>query len=175
MARSLVKGLIQVYTGDGKGKTTAAFGLALRAAGAGLKVYIMQLVKRSASSEIRALAKFKSITIEQCGRGCFIKGKPKQVDIAHARRGLVKAARIIGSGKYSLVILDELNGALNAGLIKTKDVIRIIKNKPEKVELVLTGRYCPACVIKHADLITEMKNIRHPYDKGVPARLGIEF
>jgi cob(I)alamin adenosyltransferase len=175
MATSLTKGLVQVYTGNGKGKTTAALGLTLRAAGAGLKVYIMQFIKRSAYSEIRALAKLKSVTIDQCGRGCFIKGKPKPVDIAHARAGLAKAAKRIASGKYSLVILDELNVALNAGLIKTKDVIRIIQKKPKKVELVLTGRYCPSCVMKHADLVTEMRKIRHPYDKGLPARRGIEF
>lgn len=168
-------GLVQIYTGNGKGKTTAALGLALRAAGAGIKVYILQFIKSAAYSELSSIAKIKNISIEQCGRGCFIKGKPKDVDIACATRGLAKAARHISSGRYGLIILDEVNCALDAGLLKIKDVTKIIREKPENVELVLTGQCCPKTVMKHADLITEMKKIRHPYDKGILARYGIEY
>ena len=175
MATSLTKGLVQVYTGNGKGKTTAALGLAVRAAGAGINVYILQFIKSAAYSELGSIRKINNITIEQCGRGCFIKGKPKRADIARAERGIAKAARRIISGRYGMVILDEVNCALKAGLIKPEAVIEIIWNKPKNVELVLTGRYCPSAVMKHADLITEMKKIRHPYDKGIPARHGIEY
>lgn len=175
MKKSRKAGLVQIYTGNGKGKTTAALGLALRAAGAGIKVYILQFIKSAAYSEIRSIVKIRNIKIEQCGRGCFIKGKPKLRDLIRAARGLTKAARNIASGRYGLVILDEVNCALDAGLLKAEDVVKIIRAKPENVELVLTGRYCPPSVMKHADLITEMKKIRHPYDKGIPARLGIEF
>lgn len=175
MTRPHNTGLIQIYTGNGKGKTTAALGLAIRAAGAGIKVYILQFLKSAAYSEIRSIAKIRNIKVEQCGRGCFIKGKPKHADVARAARGLTKAARHIASGRYGLVILDEVNCALGAGLLKTEEIMKIIRSKPEDVELVLTGRYCPPAVMKRADLITEMKKVRHPYDKGIPARRGIEY
>lgn len=175
MQKTFTTGLVQIYTGNGKGKTTAALGLAIRAAGSGMKVYILQFIKSTPCGEMHSIARIKNITIEQCGRGCFIKGKPKAIDIAHAGRGLVKAARHIASGQYGLVILDELNTALDAGLVKTKDVVGMIRNKPGNVELVLTGRCCPSIILRHADLITEMKKIRHPYDKGILARRGIEY
>jgi cob(I)alamin adenosyltransferase len=175
MTTSLAKGLVQVYTGNGKGKTTAALGLAVRAAGAGLKIYIMQFLKSAAYGELRSIRKIKNITIVQCGRGCFIKGSPKRMDVFRAKRGLARAQRHVVSGRYDMVILDEINCALNAGLLKTEDVAKMISGKPENVELVLTGRCCPPAIMKRADLITEMKNIRHPYDKGIPARSGIEY
>ena len=169
------KGLVQIYTGNGKGKTTAALGLALRAAGAGFKVYICQFIKSKLYSEIKTLKKLKNIKVEQCGRGCFIKGKPKKIDLIYAQKGLYRSKQIIASGKYDLVVLDEANIALKLGLIKTKDIVNMIKHKPSSVELVLTGRYCPRALLKHADLITEMKDIKHPYKKGIKARLGIEY
>ena len=171
----LKKGLVQIYTGNGKGKTTAAFGLALRASGAGFKVYIGQFIKDKAYSEIKALKKIKNIKIEQYGRGCFIKGKPKKIDIGYAQKGLRKAQKNIMSGKYDVVILDEANIALGLGLIQIKDVFNLIKHKPISVELVLTGRYCPPALLKYADLATEMKELKHPYKKGIKARLGIEY
>ncbi|MGB2706471.1 MAG: cob(I)yrinic acid a,c-diamide adenosyltransferase [Candidatus Omnitrophota bacterium] len=171
----LKKGLVQIYTGNGKGKTTAALGLALRAAGAGLKVYILQFLKSRSYSEIKALKKAKGIKIEQCGRGCIIKRKPKKIDIEYAKKGFMKARRIIMSAEYDIVILDEINIALKMGLIKTKDSIGMIKHKPRRVELVLTGRYCPRTLHKHADLITEMKEVKHPYKKGITARRGLEY
>ncbi|MBL7156852.1 MAG: cob(I)yrinic acid a,c-diamide adenosyltransferase [Candidatus Omnitrophica bacterium] len=171
----LKKGLVQIYTGNGKGKTTAAFGLAIRAAGAGGKVYILQFIKGKTYSEIRILKKIKNIKIEQCGRGCFIKKKPDKEDRERARKGLRKAQTNIASGRYDLVVLDEVNIALNLGLLETKDVTALIKQKPSSVELVLTGRYCPRALFKYADLVTEMREVKHPYQKGIKARPGIEF
>ena len=171
----LKKGLVQIYTGNGKGKTTAALGLALRAAGAGLKVYIGQFIKSKAYSEIKTLKKIKNIKVEQYGKGCFIKKRPKKIDIEYAQKGLSKAEKNIVSGKYDVVILDEANIALDLGLIQIKDVFNLIKHKPVSVELVLTGRYCPRKLLKYAALVTEMKDIKHPYKKSVKARLGIEY
>ncbi|MEE9499803.1 MAG: cob(I)yrinic acid a,c-diamide adenosyltransferase, partial [Candidatus Omnitrophota bacterium] len=159
----LKKGLVQIYTGDGKGKTTAALGLALRAAGAGCKVYIGQFIKDKAYSEIKALKRIKNIKIEQYGRGCFIRKKPKKIDTEYAEKGLSKAQKNIVSGKYDLVILDEANVALGLGLIQVKDVFNLIKHKPATLELVLTGRYCPKALLRYAALVTEMKEIKHPY------------
>lgn len=171
----LKNGLVEIYTGNGKGKTTAAFGLALRAAGAGCKVYILQFIKGKVYSELKALKRIKNIKVEQCGRGCFIKTKPKPIDIKYAERGLAKGQKNIMSGKFDIVVLDEANVALKLGLIKIKEIIDIIKHKPRRVELILTGRYCPRALLGHADLITEMKEVRHPYKKGILARRGIEF
>lgn len=169
------KGLVQIYTGNGKGKTTAAFGLALRAAGAGLTIYILQFIKMKGYSEEKSIKKIKNIKIERCGRRCLIKKKPDKRDIESAQKGLAKARKNIMSGKYDMVILDEANIALKLGLIKIKDIVDIIKRKPRSVELVLTGRYSPPPLLKHADLITEMKEIKHPYQKGIKARRGIEY
>lgn len=171
----LKKGLVQIYTGNGKGKTTAAFGLALRASGCGLKVYMLQFLKGGLYSEIKALKKIRNIKIEQCGRGCIIKRKPRKIDIESAQQGLLKAQKNIMSGKYDVAILDEANIALNLGLIKIKDIVNIIRRKPSSLELILTGRSCPRTLLKHADLVTEMKEIKHPYKKGIKARLGIEY
>jgi cob(I)alamin adenosyltransferase len=113
--------------------------------------------------------------VEQCGRGCFIRGNPKLKDTECARQGLAKAGKRIKSGRYGLVILDEINVAVKLGLISVEDVLGLISHKPKKVELVLTGRSCPPGLLKRADLVTEMKNIRHPYEKGVLARRGIEY
>ena len=168
-------GKIQVYTGRGKGKTTAAFGLALRAAGAGLRVYIGQFIKGCPYSENKALRKIKNIKVEQFGRGCFIKGTVKKKDEELARKGLEKVRKVIAQGKYQLVILDEINVALKFGLLDLAEVVKLIKTKPGGLELVLTGRYAPAKILKLADLVTEMKEVKHYYKKGVPARKGIEF
>ena len=169
------KGLVQIYTGNGKGKTTAALGLALRAVGAGYKVYIGQFIKSNAYSEIKALKAIKKIKVEQYGRGCFIKKKPKKIDINYAQKGMSKARKNIVSGKYDVVILDEVNVALSLNLIDIKDVFDLIKHKPVSVELILTGRYSPPALLKYADLVTEMKELKHPYKKGIKARLGIEY
>jgi len=175
MKRTIKRGLVQIYTGAGKGKTTAALGLALRASGAGFSVYVQQFIKGSKCSEMRSLAMIDRIKIDQCGHGCFIKGKPGKDDVEYARRGLARARRMMVSGKYDLVILDEVNNAIQLGLIKSDEVLDVITAKPRTVELVLTGRGCPKMIMEHADLITEMKKIRHPFDKGIAARRGIEY
>lgn len=175
MVKRLKNALVHIYTGTGKGKTTAAFGLAVRAAGAGLKVCIYQFIKGSPYSENNIFDHIDMINIEQCGRGCFIKGKPGPKDIECAERGFKKACASIHSGKYDLVILDEINIALKLELIKASEVIDMIKDKPSSVELVLTGRYCPKSLLKYADLVTEMRKVKHPFDKGILARKGIEY
>ncbi|MDD5423442.1 MAG: cob(I)yrinic acid a,c-diamide adenosyltransferase [Candidatus Omnitrophica bacterium] len=175
MKKRLRHGLVQVYTGNGKGKTTAALGLALRAAGAGLKVCFFQFIKSGDFSEKKALTKIKNITIIQCGRGCFIRGKPHAKDVKLAQDGLLKCREIINSGKYDIVIMDEINIAAKIGLVSIKDVIDAIGHRPGFVEIVLTGRYCPAAIKSCADLVTEMEEVRHPFKKRIQARRGIEF
>lgn len=171
-----MKGYIQVYTGNGKGKTTAAFGLALRAVGAGMKVFIGQFVKGKTYNENVAIARhLKNIMVKQYGLGCFIVNTPTDDDIKAAGKGLDEMRKIIQKGKYDMVIMDEVNIALYYKLIDIKDLLEIIKNRPEHVELVLTGRYAPQELIDKADLVTEMKEIKHYYRKGIEARKGIEY
>lgn len=171
----LKKGYTHVYTGNGKGKTTAALGLALRAAGNNMQVFIGQFIKGLKYSELNSLKKLsENITIKQFGRGCFIKRKPQAKDIEYAERGLARLKEIINSCKYDLVILDEVNIAIHFGLISVKNLINLIENKPENIELVLTGRLANEEILKKADLITEMKELKHYYKKGVLARKGIE-
>lgn len=169
-------GLIHIYTGCGQGKTTAAFGLALRAAGAGFKVCLMQFMKSGQYSEIKALKKFKKIKIFQFGRKNFVNlKKPARTDIDLAQKGMKKAEEIIKSKKYDLVILDEVNVAINFKLIALNQLIELIKEKPKNVELVLTGRFAHPKIIKLADYVTEMKEIKHPFKKGILVRKGIDF
>ncbi|MFY9402729.1 MAG: cob(I)yrinic acid a,c-diamide adenosyltransferase [Candidatus Omnitrophota bacterium] len=167
--------MIQIYTGNGKGKTTAALGLALRAAGAGLNVYIAQFAKGRYYSELRILKKIKNIKVEQFGRRCFIKKRPEKIDAELASKGLESAKKAILSKKYRLVILDEINIALNLRLIPLKEVLEILKSAPKEKEIVLTGRYAPLQIIKIADLVSRIDEVRHYYKKGVKARRGIEF
>ncbi|MHB8155631.1 MAG: cob(I)yrinic acid a,c-diamide adenosyltransferase [Candidatus Omnitrophota bacterium] len=167
--------MIQVYTGNGKGKTTAAFGLALRAAGAGLKVYIAQFTKGSCCSEHKALKKIKNIKLEQFGRVCFIKNKPKQMDIDLAEKGLRRVKEVITCKNYRVIILDEITIALKFKLVSLKDVLNLITLTPKNIEMVLTGRYAPARLIKSADLVSQVKEVKHYYVQGVKARRGIEF
>ena len=170
-----MKGYIHVYTGNGKGKTTAALGLSLRAAGAGLKVYIGQFMKKRNYSELKSLEKFKgSITIEQFGRKRFIGQKVKEEDRLLAQEGFEKVKKVIDDGKYNLVILDEMNVDLSYGLLKEDEVIEIIKRRPKAQEIVLTGRNASHRIVELADLVTEMKEIKHYFKHGVKARKGIE-
>jgi cob(I)alamin adenosyltransferase len=170
-----MKGYVQVYTGDGKGKTTAALGLSLRAAGAGLKVYIAQFLKKGDYSEIKALERLSgAITIEQFGLGRFIKNRPTQKEIRAARDGLEKIKKMMASGKYDVIIVEEGNVAVACGLFSVQDLMDLIDAKPDPVELVITGRNAAREIIQKADLVTEMKSIRHYFDKGVRARVGIE-
>lgn len=168
------KGYIHVYTGDGKGKTTAAFGLALRTLCAGKKVYIGQFVKSMKYNETKVDQYFDSITIEQLGRGCFIQEDPEQIDIDMAKEGLVHCAQLMKSGDYDLVILDEVTIALYYKLFGVTDLIEAIKSRKPSVEVVVTGRYAPEELLEIADLVTEMKEIKHYYTQGVLSRNGID-
>jgi len=170
-----MRGYVQVYTGDGKGKTTAAIGLSIRAAGAGLKVYIAQFIKMGDYSEINALKKFSDlITVEQFGLGRFIKGRPSQEDIEAARAGIEKVKSLMASRDYDIIILEEANVAAKYGLISVNDLLDMISSKPENIELVITGRDAAPEVVEKADLVTEMKETKHYFQKGVQARVGIE-
>ncbi len=169
-----MKGYIQVYTGNGKGKTTACLGLALRAAGAGLKVYIAQFLKNGDYSEIKALSRFENITIEQFGLGKFVKGKPSEEDIAAGNAGYLKLCRILKEEKHDVVIAEEGNVAVMCNILSEKEILDLMDMKPDSVELVITGRGATAAIIEKADLVTEMQEIKHYYKKGVSARIGIE-
>ncbi|MBW1840514.1 MAG: cob(I)yrinic acid a,c-diamide adenosyltransferase [Deltaproteobacteria bacterium] len=170
-----MKGYVQVYTGDGKGKTTAALGLCLRAAGAGLKVFIAQFIKMGEYSEIKALKKFSDqITLTQFGLGRFIKGKPSPEDIEAAQKGLQKVKSVLSSRKYNIIVLEEANVAVTCGLFSEQALLDIIDAKPDDVELVITGRGAAPQIIERADLVTEMTPVKHYFQKGVKARVGIE-
>ncbi len=170
-----MKGYVQVYTGNGKGKTTASLGLAVRAAGAGLKVYIVQFLKQGDYSEIKALKKFSDlITVEQYGLGKFVKGKPSPEDIEAGKKGIEKIKSVVSAGNHDVVIIEEGNVAVMCGLFPSSEIVDIIDNKPENIELVITGRGATQDIIDKADLVTEMKEIKHYYSKGVKARVGIE-
>ncbi len=170
----LNKGYIQVYTGNGKGKTTAALGIALRAICAGNKVFMGQFMKGQDYSELKAPDFIPTLKIEQFGDPEFLKGEPTPKDYENAKKGLNTIKEAIVSGNYDMVILDEINTTLFFKLIELEDVLEILALKPENMELVLTGRYAPEEIIEVADLVTEMKEIKHYYTKGVMARRGIE-
>lgn len=170
------QGCVQVYTGDGKGKTTAALGLALRAAGAGLRVFFGQFCKGRDVSEHAALERFADlITVSHAGSCGFVTGEPSEEDCAAARQMLAAVREAMLSGQYDVVIADELNVALDLGLVKLVEVLALLKDRPLQVELVLTGRKAHPAVRKLADLVTEMRAVKHPYQAGVKAREGIEY
>ena len=170
-----MKGYVQVYTGNGKGKTTACLGLTLRAMGAGLKVCILQFLKQGDYSEIKALSLFPDkVTVEQYGLGRFVKGKPSEEDIAAGIKGLERAKEVLASGAFDVLILEEANVAVMCGLFSEQDLLGLIELKPESMELVITGRGATQAVMDRADLVTEMKEIKHYYKNGVKARVGIE-
>jgi cob(I)alamin adenosyltransferase len=170
------KGYIQVYTGNGKGKTTAALGLSLRAAGAGLKVFIAQFIKKRRCSEHDIIGERFSdlITVKQFGEGLILKRTPTQSDTKAAQKGLAEIRQAIESLEYDVVILDEANVAVHYHLLGLEDLLDIMQKKPEGVELVITGRYADEKVIEKADLVTEMREIKHYKEKEIKARRGIE-
>jgi cob(I)alamin adenosyltransferase len=170
-----MKGYVQVYTGDGKGKTTAAIGLAVRAVGAGLKIFIGQFVKGMDYSELKSLERFSpQMKVKQYGRAKFVHSKPAEEDFAAARAGYEEIKEIIKSGQYDLVILDEANIAVYFKLLSVEELLTLIDEKPESVELIFTGRKADPRLIERADLVTEMREVKHYYSKGVLAREGIE-
>jgi cob(I)alamin adenosyltransferase len=170
-------GLVQVYTGDGKGKTTAALGLAVRAAGHGLRTYIGQFMKGFDYGElegVKMLAPY--VTIEQYGIAGWVKAHEISAEQRQAARaGLDKAREALAGQVYDIVVLDEANVALSFGLLDETDVIDLIEHRPEHVELVITGRNAPESILRRAQLVTEMREVRHPFSDGVKARVGIEF
>lgn len=169
------RGYVQVYTGDGKGKTTAAMGLAVRAAGAGLRVFIGQFIKSGRYSEIDGLESLgERIECRQYGRGCWLRGKPTEEDARLAREGLEEIRQIVASGDYQVVILDEANVAVWFGLFGVEELLALVDVKPERTELVFTGRRADQRLIERADLVTEMCEVKHYYREGVLARKGIE-
>lgn len=168
------KGYLQVYTGDGKGKTTAAFGLAVRALCAGRRVYIGQFVKSMKYSETGIEALFAGLRIEQLGSGCFIDRDPSPEDVALARTGLTRCREAMTSGEYDLVVLDELTIALHYGLLGVGEVLEALRSREAHVEAVVTGRYAPQELIDAADLVTEMREVKHYYAHGVRSREGID-
>jgi cob(I)alamin adenosyltransferase len=172
----MIKGLIQVYTGDGKGKTTAALGLALRAAGRNMKVLIVQFMKKWDYGELHSVKLIPNITLETFGTKEFIyKGKAKKVDYEEAEKAFSFGVEGMQSGNYDIVIFDELNMALYYELLDLNEVIEKLKGKSDNVEVVITGRKTPEEIIEIADLVTEMKEVKHPYQKGIEARRGIEY
>ena len=173
----LERGLVQVYTGNGKGKTSAAFGLALRAIGRGLKVYVIQFIKGGFDyGELYIVDKLPNLKLKAFGKGEFVTEKPpNEEDIKLSEEALALAEQVVKSGEYDIVVLDEISVALNLKLIDLGRVLELIENKPKHVELILTGRYAPKEIIKAADLVTEMKEVKHPFRKGYEARKGIEY
>jgi cob(I)alamin adenosyltransferase len=170
------RGYIQVYTGSGKGKTTAALGLALRAVGHGLRVCMVQFMKNDRNAgEVRAAVLLSpNLAIHPMGPKGFVRGTPRLVDFRMARRALDLARNVIKREDYDVVILDEVNVAVHLGIIAVEDLLALIDLKPKSVELVLTGRDTHPEVIEKADLVTEMVAVKHYFDKGVEARKGIE-
>ena len=175
--RRLEMGLTQVYTGNGKGKTSAAFGLALRAVGRGLKVYVIQFIKGGFDyGELHAVDRLPNLEIAAFGRGRFVgRGSPAEEDLDQARRALEHAREIVMGGEHDIVVLDEVNVAVDYDLIGVEEVIDLIKNKPRHVELVLTGRAARPEIVELADLVTEMREVKHPFNRGIEARRGIEY
>lgn len=170
------EGYTQIYTGNGKGKTTAAFGLALRASGHGKKIFIGQFVKGMMYGELESIKKFSdTITLEQFGRDCFIEKDPEPEDIKAARDGWDHVNKILDKNNVDILILDEIAIAIYYKLITAEEVADFIKRKPPEMELILTGRYMPEELFELADLVTEMKEIKHYYKEGVEAREGIEL
>jgi cob(I)alamin adenosyltransferase len=171
----LRQGYIHLYTGDGKGKTTAALGLAFRASGRALKTYIAQFMKGQSYGELKAIKENPYITVVQFGQDTFVHiDKAVQEDIALAEQGLLSAEQAMLSNNYDIIILDEINVAIYFKLLTIERIIEFIQLKPQHIELVLTGRKASPQLIELADLVTEMKEIKHYYQKGVPARDGIE-
>ncbi|MEE8640273.1 MAG: cob(I)yrinic acid a,c-diamide adenosyltransferase [bacterium] len=171
------QGTVQVYAGDGKGKTTAALGLALRAWGHGARVLVIQFMKgRINYGELEAARKLEGFDIEQYGRETFVdRDEPAAEDVALAREALERARQVVAENAYDLVILDEVNVAADYGLVAVKDILDLISRKPPEMELVLTGRGAPAEFADAADLVSEVREIKHHYRIGIPARKGIEF
>jgi len=171
----LKQGYVHIYTGDGKGKTTAAMGLALRAAGAGLTVAVLHFLKNEISSEDRVLKKIKNVRVLKFGAPGWVRGAGRAQDRTQARRGLLVLEQMLRQGEYACVIADEICVAVQLGLIAEKSLLDCLAARPENVELVLTGRGATAALKRQADVVTNMKAEKHYFKQGVVARRGIEY
>lgn len=176
-AETKTTGLVELFTGDGKGKTSAALGVALRALGQGLKVYIVFFMKGDFPyGEQKVLSQLPGITFERFGFQDFVDpANVKLEEKAEAKKALQAARKAMLSGKYDVVILDEVNVAVAWKLIDIEEVIKLVQDRPENVELILTGRYADPRLIELADLVTDMVKVKHPYDKGILSRKGIDY
>lgn len=174
--RRLERGLVEVYTGDGRGKTTAAIGLAFRAAGHGLRVHVIQFMKGDEGyGEFQSCKAHPLIAIEQYGRKEFVNpNEPTTVDLELAARGMERARQVLSEGEADLVILDELCVAVGFNLVKVDEVLALLDIRPSHVELLITGRMAPPELLDRADLVTDMRAVRHPFEQGVMAREGID-
>lgn len=171
-------GLVQVYTGDGKGKSTAAFGLAVRAAGHGLRVIIIQFMKEGAieTGESKALSQISGIELHRFGRSFIYSPKPTIEEVTDAvGLGIALAREILSGHNCDVLILDEIMAPIHHGAATLGQAIELIEMRPAAMELVLTGRNCPEEIIDRADLVTKMSVLKHPYEKGIAARRGIEY
>jgi cob(I)alamin adenosyltransferase len=175
MSGILKKGYVQIYTGDGKGKSTAAFGVAARMAGRGGRVFIGRFMKGLTSGEFDSCEHIPGIEHEDFGSDEFIVGTPSDRDISGAQRGLQRVGEALESGEYDMVVMDEINDALLFGLVTLPAVLETVRRRPEHTELILTGRGAPKELIEAADLVTEMRAVKHYFDDGVMARPGIEY
>ena len=178
MRKRLKRGLVHIYTGNGKGKTTAALGLSLRALGRGLKVCFIQFLKgrmKLGDGAFLALKRIQNFEYASYGTGKFVIGRPSRRDFQEASKAFQHAKEAIMKERYEVVVLDEITHAVNLGLIDIDEVIELIRKKPSSVEIVLTGRAADQRLIDAADLVTEMREIKHPFSHGVEAREGIEF
>lgn len=171
-----MNGLVQVYFGNGKGKTTAALGLALRAAGRGKEIMIVQFMKKWDYGELHSIQSIPQITVKTFGTKDFVyKGKAKEIDYQEAKKAFSEGVQAAKSNQYDIVIFDELNVALDFELLELQEVLDFLEEKPDKVEIIITGRNAPQEIIEKADLVTEMLEIKHPFQKGIKARIGIEY
>lgn len=172
----LERGYVHVYTGDGKGKTTAALGLALRAVGSGLRVAIVAFMKSGEGGEFETLGQLNGLVhVAHFGTGCFIHSKPDSKELSIAQHGCKAIAQLMESRRFDLMILDEANMAVSCGLLTVDALQELIHSKPDQLELVITGRYAHPRIIEAADLVTEMVEIKHYYQHGVLARPGIDM
>lgn len=176
-SREGTRGLVEVFTGEGKGKTSAALGLVLRAVGHGLGVHIIFFMKGEFPyGEQKALAQLPGVSLERFGSLEFVDpARVKEEERQEARRALEAASRALHGGQYDVVVLDEVLVAAAWGLVEVEEVARLIREKPAAVDLVLTGRYADPCLVELADMVTEMKEVRHPYRRGQLSRLGIDY
>lgn len=169
-------GLVQIYTGNGKGKSTAAFGLAFRAAGRGFSVLIIQFLKPlEGFGEQTSCCKFANISLMPLGLGHFVSGNPGPEDVEAAKKALAKTVELMSTGKYDVVVLDEAVNAVRLNLLTDTELIEALEKRPANIEVVMTGRGITPALEEYADLVTEMKLVKHPYDRGIPARVGIEY